>query len=287
MPSKIVVIGCGYVGGRAAFRLREAGFTVSVVARSPARLREFSEAGFSTIHADVTRPESLAAIPACDAAVFAVGFNPKNEPLAARRQVIVDGLAATLNSLMKSSPRFIFISTTSVYGEHAGRWIDESVLCTPSTESGRVFFEAEELLRRRVSGHATALRLAGIYGPGRIERRLDQLRCRTPISNSPNDVLNLIHVDDAVSAIAAAVECKEPPPIVNVADGAPTTLGEYLEELARLTGLPKPVFDDNATSTGASRSGSKRVSNEILRKTLNVTLQFPSFREGLRASLAR
>src|SRR5690606_29190096 len=127
-----------------------------------------------------------------------------------QRDVYVDGLRHVLNAMAGRCERFVYISSTSVYGQTQGEWVDESSPCRPDRPNGQACLEAENLVWEffpagmdpEQSG-AVVLRLAGIYGPGRLLRRVEQLRSGDPIGGNPEAWLNLIHVDDAATAVLA------------------------------------------------------------------------------------
>jgi nucleoside-diphosphate-sugar epimerase len=130
--------------------------------------------------------------------------------------------------------------------------------------------------------------MAGIYGPDRIPRRR-ALLAGLPIAAPSDGFLNLIHVDDAARIVVAAEEQLEPPNLLCVSDGHPVVRGEYYRELARAAGAPAPRFVTPAAGEPATdrASSSKRVSNRQLLQQLAISLQYPSYREGLAAECGR
>jgi nucleoside-diphosphate-sugar epimerase len=283
-----LIFGCGYLGLRVAQRWRDAGERVYVATRLPARAATLSAEGFAPLVADVTRPESLADLPAAETALFAVG----HDRAAGRsiEEVYVDGLKNVLDSLPAATGRVIYISTTGVYGDSAGDWVDEDSQCAPTRPGGKASLAAEESLWRHPLGaRGIVLRLAGIYGPGRIPNQAPLL-AGEPIAVPTEGFLNLIHVDDAASAVltAATVEA-EPPRTYLISDGHPVRRGEYYAELARLLRAPAPRFaeppagDPRATRAAAD----KRIDNSRMLAELRVSLVYPSYREGLAAIVAR
>jgi nucleoside-diphosphate-sugar epimerase len=128
------------------------------------------------------------------------------------------------------------------------------------------------------------LRLAGIYGPGRIPNRAD-LVAGKPLSSNPEGWLNLIHVDDAVRTVLAAEKFPAELTILNVADGNPARRRDYYQHLAELFSAPEPRFEPPGPDATERARGSadKRISNAKLLAETDVSLQFPSYREGLAA----
>jgi nucleoside-diphosphate-sugar epimerase len=280
-----LVFGCGYLGRRVAQRWRAAGHAVFAVTRSAERAAEFQAEGWQPIIADVLRPESLRELPAAETVLFAVGHDRNGGH--ALREVYVDGLRNVLAALPHATKRLIYISSTGVYGQNNGQWVDEDSPCEPSREGGRVCLEAERMLLAHEWGRRSiVLRLAGIYGPGRIPR-LQELQCSEPIAAPAAGFLNLIHVEDAVAAVRAVESHSAAPRLFNVADGHPVIRSEYYQELARQAGFPAPRFIEAEKSSHAFQRAAtdKRVRAARLIDEVGWRLQFPTYREGLAAIL--
>jgi nucleoside-diphosphate-sugar epimerase len=175
--------------------------------------------------------------------------------------------------------RVFFTSSTAVYGQAAGEWVDESSETTPAHFSGARLLEAERLLLEH-DVPATVLRCSGIYGPGRT-RLIDNVRqgSATPSQR----FTNRIHRDDVAGAIAYLLRQPEPPPLLLLSDDAPTPDTEVIGFLAQLLGVPAPP--PGAVAGPAGRGGHKRCRNARLRAT-GYELRYPSYREGYGAMLA-
>jgi nucleoside-diphosphate-sugar epimerase len=284
-----LVVGCGYLGSRVARLWQAENDSVAVVTRSAERARRLQADGFVPFVADVTDPpsfENLRRLGAIGSVLYAVGFDRASGKT--MREVYVDGLRALLDALPTTIERVIYISSTGVYAQNDGSLIDENSACEPTREGGRTSLEAESVLRGHAAGTRTIiLRLAGIYGPGRIPRR-DELLSGKPIAASPDAWLNLIHVDDAAQIVLAVEQQIRPPRLYLVSDGHPVRRREYYAEAARLFKAPPPVFSDLEPKALADRRGStdKRVTIARLTGEVRFDFQFPSFREGLAASIA-
>jgi nucleoside-diphosphate-sugar epimerase len=281
-----LIFGCGYLGRRVAKLWRLQGQEVVAVTRSPAKAETFRQEGITPLVADLTQPATLASIgelAGIDTILFAVGYDRTAKvPL---REVYVDGLAAVLQALPPAIGRFIYISSTGVYGQGSGDWVDENSACQPTREGGQACLAAEQLLvKSPVAAQTVALRLAGIYGPDRIPRAKD-LQAGAAIPAPSQGYLNLIHVDDAARIVLLAEQRATPPKLYCVSDGHPALRSEYYAELARLLNAPPPKFiDPPGDSPAAQRaSGDKRVANARLLADLQPELLYPSFREGLAA----
>jgi len=301
-PTRII-FGCGYLGLRTARLWRDSGHPVIAATRSASRLAEFSGEVIGGFQADVTRPETLDDLRAfnalnrvagvkLEAALYAVGFD---------RSAGVDihtlyagGLKNVLAALPATVNRVIYISTTGVYGSAEGGWVDEQTLPDPKRDGGKASLAAEQVLAAHALGRRSAiLRLAGIYGPGRVPH-IEQLRAGEPIAAPSTGWLNLIHVDDAAASVVAVDQWlahraeADGPHVFCVSDGAPVVRGDYYGEVARLLGAPAPQFvSPPADSPAAARAAAdRRVRSDKLMHTIGVQLTYPSYREGLAAILS-
>jgi nucleoside-diphosphate-sugar epimerase len=280
-PQKKLIVGCGYLGRRVADRWRAAGHEVFAVTRSQSHAAKFERAGFRPIVADVMRLETLVNLPAADTVLYAVGYD-RNQKYGIE-EVYLRGLINVLNALPENTGRVIYVSSTGVYGDCGGAWIDEQTPCFPERPGGRACLAAEQALLSHPRGaNAVVLRMAGIYGPGRIPNR-EALERGKMIPAPATGWLNLIHVDDAATVVLAADRAETGPRHYLVSDGCPVARRDYYRQLAQLLEAPTPQFlSPDATLPSAVRANSdKRVSNSRLMSELHVQLAYPSFREGL------
>lgn len=277
-----LVVGCGYLGLRVAQRWLAAGRQVYAVTRRPERAAELAGLGLRPIVADVTRRESLQALPAVQTVLYAVGRDPQN--CLSDFWVYAFGLYDVLDRLAALDPRpdcAIFISSTAVYGDTAGRWVSESSPCLATRRIGKVLLAAEVGLQAHaLAGGAIVLRMAGLYGPGRLPRLTDLLEGK-PLPTDPQALLNLIHVEDAADAVLAAEARGRRPGVYNIADGHPVLRGDFYCYLAELLGCQPPTFDPQKGVGRRDREGNKRVDNQAMLRELQVRLNYPSYREGL------
>ncbi|MDQ0665559.1 nucleoside-diphosphate-sugar epimerase [Arthrobacter ulcerisalmonis] len=277
----VLMAGCGDLGTEAGLGFAALGHRVVGWRRTPGKL----PAAIQGAAADLGSPE-LPLVPADTAAVvIAVAADSPTEE--AYRAAYVRGVANVLDALERDGvrpDRVLFVSSTAIYGDAGGGWVDESTHPEPAGFSGRVLLEAEELLQARLRGTGTAgisLRLGGIYGPGRT-RLIDQVRTGSAVI--PEDVryTNRIHRDDAAAAIVhlATMDTAPSPAYVGV-DNESADLGTVLRFLAAELGLSEPPAGD----AGPARGGNKRCRNDLLRST-GFTFTFPTFREGYRDVIA-
>ncbi|MEX2518074.1 MAG: SDR family oxidoreductase [Paracoccaceae bacterium] len=182
-----------------------------------------------------------------------------------------------------------YLSTTGVYGDRGGEWVGEGDPLDPATRRGELRVRAEAEWR------ATELplqifRLAGIYGPGRGPfKKLRDGSARRIVK--PGQVFSRVHRDDIAAALVASIDRPNPGAIYNVCDNLPAAPEDVIGHAAELLGMtpPAPVPFGDAEMTPVARSfysESKRVSNRRLRNELGVTLAYPTYREGLAATLA-
>ncbi len=273
----VLILGCGYLGERVACNSQAGGHSIHVLTRSEDRKRSFEARGWHAIVGDAAEPESLRGLPACDVVLHAIGFDRRGPH--SKRAVYVDGLENLLRSPAGESTRWISISSTSVYGQSQGEWVDEESTCAPSAEGGRICLEAEALVaawRDRTGRTASVLRLSGIYGPGRLLARAQQLRAGEALSGRGDAWLNLIHVDDAARAVCHVAGMAEPPQRLLVSDDRPLQRQEYYSLLAQLADAPGPRFTAAETETDLN----KRCSNRRLR-ALPLDLTYPTIETGL------
>lgn len=284
----MLIVGCGYVGGRLARALRER-FDVSAIVRSPSSAARLVTEGVNALTLDLDRVRAGATIPErLDQAAIVYLAPP---PPTGESDLRLDRFL----QLAHVPPRaFIYLSTTGVYGDAGGAWVDESSPVQPRTERARRRVSAEEMTRvwcneRRV--RRVVLRVPGIYGPDRLP--LDRLRKREPVVRAAESgVANRIHVDDLVQACIAAITNTEARGVYNITDGSSLTSTEFLLRVAHLAGLSPPpeVPMEEAQLTFSDErlsfiNESRRISNERMLKNLGVTLRFADVDAGIRASL--
>jgi nucleoside-diphosphate-sugar epimerase len=276
MPPTHLILGCGYLGRIVARLWLAEGHHVAAVTRS--RADELRSLGIEPIVGDVTDLASLK-LPAADTVLYAVGLDRSAGK--SMREVYIGGLANALDAL-PAPRRFVDVSSTSVYGQTDGSWVDESSPTEPADESGRIVLECERLLRERLPA-AIVLRFAGIYGTGRIIKR-SALERGEPLATDPDRRINLIHVDDGARVVVAAAERGQLGTIYNVADGHPVTRREFYTALAEFLGAPQPRFEPPPGSASRQDRTDRRVDNRRLREELGVKLGYPDFRAGLKAA---
>ncbi|NJD68335.1 MAG: NAD(P)-dependent oxidoreductase [Candidatus Methylomirabilota bacterium] len=279
--ANILIAGCGYVGTALGFLLAGEGHTVWGLRRHPETL----PSGIRPLAADLTSPDTLQGLPSTIDYVF-YSAAPDTHDDAAYRAVYVEGLRNLLNALtaQRATPRRIFLtSSTGVYGESSGAWVDESSPTQPAEFGGIRLLEGERLL---LDGPfpATVLRLGGLYGPGRASL-IEQVRHgRIAWDNESPVYFNRIHRDDAAGALRHLMLLAAPDPIYVGVDHEPTTLAVLLDWLAEALGVPPTRPSESTTVRTARHPANKRCCNARLVAS-GYVFRYPTFREGYTALL--
>ena len=269
-----LIIGCGYLGRPVAARWRVAGVPVAALTRgSGTALRAL---GITPITGDVLDRDSLQTLPAASTMLYAVGFDRGAGK--SMREVYVTGLANVLGTL-PGCDRFVYISSTSVYGQSGGEWVTEDSPTEPTEEAGKVVLEAEQLLRAK-RPDAIILRSAGLYGPDRLLRKHPILKGE-PLVGDADKWLNLVHVADAADAVLFAESRGVPGATYNIADGTPVSRRDFYTRLAELLNAPPAKFEQRAEPGAANR----RIDAAKARAALGWLPAFGSYREGLPAAV--
>ncbi len=257
--------------------LAEAGHAVWGIRRRPAM--DPPHPRVAHIQADLTSAEGLTLPQLPTWVVYAVGadrFTPE-----AYRAAYVEGLCRLADALARlDAPveRFCFISSTSVYPQQNGEWVDES-----SPVAGR-HFGAQTLIEAEQRAFAlpwrvTVARLGGIYGPGRI-RLIEAVRAGTARrAGGQTTLLNLIHRDDAAGALAHLLQHADPPRLCNITDLEPVDRNALLCWIAERLGLPEPPWAEEEGTPEPARGGNRRVSCRLLR-SWGFRHRWPTYREG-------
>ncbi|WP_265501516.1 SDR family oxidoreductase [Paracoccus beibuensis] len=202
-------------------------------------------------------------------------------------------LAAFRDDLARARPRWIgYLSTTGVYGDRQGGWVDEDSVLDGSGPRGQARIRAEaawQALAREQDLPLHIFRLAGIYGPGRGPfQKVRDGTARRIIK--PGQVFSRIHVEDIAKVLLASITAPAPGGIYNLCDDDPAPPQEVIEHAARLLGLPVPpaIPFEQAQMSPMARSfyaDSKRVRNDRIKRDLGVSLRYPDYRSGLAALL--
>ena len=289
---RVAILGCGYVGLELGRQLREAGHEPVGVRRSPKGIDAMESAGFRGVRADVTDAASLEAVPDVDALVFAASSGGRGADAA--REVYVEGLRTAIEAFgARDLPpeRLVYTSSTGVYGDHGGDWVDEKTPPNPGTEKTRVLADAERIALEEAPDagiEGTVARFAGLYGPDRyrLERYLDG-----PVTAG---YLNMVHRDDAAGAVRVLLDRDlARGEVVLAVDDEPVDKHAFADWLAAEAGCDPPpkrtveerLADADLSATARDRiRAQKRCSNDKLRG-LGYAFAYPTFREGYREAI--
>lgn len=280
MDKTLLSVGHGYSAQALATVLRSEGWTVIGTTRSADKARALEREGIEPL----IWPGQPLPLERATHLLSSVGPEAGCDPVLAREAAALEGARHL---------RWVgYLSTTGVYGDQGGGWVDESTPCTPVTARGRARLQAEsewQALARRTGVALHVFRLAGIYGPGRGPfAKLRAGRAQQVIK--PGQVFSRIHVDDIAQVLAASIRTPDPGAIYNVCDDDPAPPQDVLAYAAQLLGVPAPpqVPFEQAELSAMARSfyaDNKRVRNDRIRDELRVRLRYPDYRSGLAAVL--
>ncbi len=295
---RVLIVGCGYIGRPLGQELGRQGHAVFGLRRRLSAAAELQAAGITPLHADITQPKTLTQLPQdfdwvvnCSAS----GGGGADD----YRQVYLEGNRNLLAWLAQSPPqKFVYTSSTSVYAQNDGSVVTEESPAEPETETAKVLVEAEKFLLDSHSGSrgrsphqhfpAVILRVAGIYGPERGHAFKQFLCGEAHIEGDGSRWLNMIHRDDLIGVIIAALRTAKPGEIFNAADCEPVTQLTFFEWLAAKLNRPLPPKIPATGELGRKRGvTNKSVSNAKLLTHLKYAFQFPDFRAGYAAEIAR
>jgi len=285
--ARVVILGCGYIGLELGRQLTATGHDVTGVRRSESGQQAIEAAGFTPHEADLTDPDDIDALPDADWVVFAASSGGRDA--AAAREIYVDALSDVITHYgTRESPpdRLIYTSSTGVYGDHDGDWVDEETPLEPTTDKTEVLVEAERIAREEAAAHGidgTVARFSGLYGPDRY--RLDRY-LEGPVTAG---YLNMVHRVDAAGAVAFLLteNCARDA-VVLVTDDEPADKWAFADWLAEACGVPEPPKQTKAerlAESDLSEAGrrrvltSKRCANDYLHD-LGYEFTYPTFREG-------
>ncbi|MCS3902750.1 nucleoside-diphosphate-sugar epimerase [Methylohalomonas lacus] len=283
----ILIVGCGDTGRRLAELHRNAGDGVTVTSRSTERCALLAEDGFTSRQLDLDNVNADQPIAAEVVYLLAPpGGSGGHDP---RTHNLLQWLdTGTLPR------RFVYISTTGVYGDCQGDWVTENRPRNPHSQRASRRAAAEQQLEIWAQQRGVALvilRVPGIYGPGRLP--LDRLQRGDPIiRESEAPWSNRIHIDDLASATHLAGSLTQVEAIYNVSDGQPTSMTDYFNRLADTLGLPRPPQVSRAeaeqqlsASMLSFLNESRRIDNRRLLESLGLQLRYPDLTTGLKSCL--
>jgi len=281
-PSPLLILGCGFVGGFLAREALAAGCRVLATTRDAKRAEQLSAMGV-TVVADTPDVIDADILASCRAIVDSIPLERCGEQWVPPQLHWVDDLVAHCSNLAWVG----YLSSTSVYRDAGGDWVDEN--SSDLAESGRGL---QRLVAERAWQESAApvelFRLSGIYGPGRnLIARLRQGGYRV-VAWQPPRFSNRVHVDDIVQTLMAAMAAPKRGRVMNVSDDLPLPHAEYVRELVQMIGCdPAQQLSEGEAKQHCSPrylaffQDNKRISNRRLHRELLVDLRYPSFRKAM------
>lgn len=295
MTGHLTIIGSGYTGTRLAWEARDRGWGVAGTTRSEETAAALREVGARALewHADGTGEEELAStLERSDSVVYSVPtlYSDYESPDGPIRHV--EPVHRALGFAIEGGvERFVYLSSTSVYGNHDGEWVDEETATNPSSPNGKMRRDIEEhVLSRGDELNTYVARLVGIYGPGRT--MLDYVASgRYKLVDGGTKPTNRVHVDDIVGSILAVIDrAPSGSRLYNVSDGNPKTVAEVVDWLVEHQGIERPsevsleeYRRERGENAAARWENTYRVSNQRLVEELGVEFEYSDVFEGYEA----
>jgi nucleoside-diphosphate-sugar epimerase len=278
MTKRLFIFGLGYSGLEIARLARAAGWNVAGTVTSTDKAERLAAEGIEAHLFDGAAPVAARLLEETSHVLCTIAPGAEGDPA-----------LRTSAARLRGSRWLGYLSTTGVYGDHGGGWVDETTPPQPDQPRSLSRLAAE---RAWQALGATVFRLPGIYGPGRSA--IDRVKSGTARRiDKPGQVFSRVHVEDIAAAVLAAMTHPSSDAIYNVADDLPASNNEVIAYACELLGLPVPPaipWNEAArTMTPMARSfyaENRRVRNDRIKRDLGVTLRYPTYREGLRAIAA-
>jgi nucleoside-diphosphate-sugar epimerase len=277
MTNRLFIFGLGYSGSEVARQAKAAGWSVAGTVRGGDKAQQLAAEGIETHLFDGTAALPARAFGGTTHVLCTIAPGSTGDP-------VLKNCAL----LLREARWLGYLSTTGVYGDHAGRWVDETTPTNPGQPRS-----VERLATERMwqAMGATLFRLPGIYGPGRSA--IDQVKAGTARRiDKPGQVFSRIHVEDIAATVMAAMAHPSPGALYNVADDLAAPTADVIAHACELLAVPVPPLVPWAeiapTMSAMARSfyaENRRVRNDRIKRELGVTLRYPTYREGLRAIL--
>jgi len=281
----VFIVGYGDVGQRVADCWMTQGTKVRALVRRPIRVNEHMHPRLELSRGDLDDPASLPGEAMAGTRLYYFAPPPDSGD--------ADSRVRHFTQALPSPPeKMVLISTTGVYGDCGGQWVDESRPPNPGSERARRRLDAERVMGEYAAAHdipLVILRVAGIYGPGRLPEK--RLREQAPLPAAEDcGFTNRIHVDDLVEVCVRAMAQDGLAGVFNVSDGSPGTMRDYFDRLADALGYARlPVLDRDNMSTALNPrmmtylGESRRLDNRKLLEATGITLRYPDLQAGLAA----
>ena len=281
---RVTIVGCGDIGERVAKTLLSQKVAVKVLVRQATRAKHLSNIGLNVTQVDLDQDDIDQPLIA-GARVIWLAPPPQSGCEESR-------IKRWLNNLNGEAlpQKIVYISTSGVYGDCNGAWVDESTATNPQAERSKRRLDAEQQLVRWCKQHrvpCVILRVAGIYGEGRWP--LERIKRGTPVvKKSEAAFSNRIHQDDLAQVCVAALLRDEAQGVINVSDGQPSTMTDYFQQIARafsLPALPEITLQEAKQQLSPAMlsylTESRRIDNRKMVKLLDMKLKYPTLEAAL------
>ncbi len=276
MSARVLIAGCGRLGAGLGVTLANAGHTVFGLRRNPQTL----PAAITPIAANLSQPEDLASrLPQGLDRVFYI-LTPSTYDAPGYQAAYVDGLRHLVAALAENGDhhaRLMFVSSTGVYGQSNGEWVDEQSPTEPTRFSGQRLLAAEQITQTH-PGTSVCVRFAGIYGPGR-EALIRRVERGAGCADQPMRMTNRIHEQDCIGILAHISALRNPESVYIGVDNAPCSQCEVMDWLAGELGYPQPPRE--SSSDAGRRCRNTRLLNS------GYALRYPTYREGYQSILTQ
>jgi len=281
----VFIVGCGDIGERIAGLYREKKVTTTGLVRSRESMNRLQQIGIESVQFDLGQTDEPGTLLTIASMVFYLVPPPgkgESDPLIRRF------LAAV--SMHTLPEKLVLLSTTAVYGDCQGEWVNEAYPVNPQTARGRRRLDAEQVVQKWSASTGVPvviLRVGGIYGPDRLP--VERIKKGLPIlCEAKSPYTNRIHQDDLAQICIAAAERGKPGAVYNVSDGQPSTMSRYFKDIALAYRLPMPAEVSLAEAQQVMSAGmlsylkeSRRLDNSRMLKELGVVLKYPNLKAGL------
>jgi nucleoside-diphosphate-sugar epimerase len=288
---RVLIVGCGYIGIPLGTELVKRGHEVLGMRRSSVADAAMLRGGIQPFHGDTTSDADLTRLPGTFDWVVSTVSSGRGG-LEEYRATYLTGARCLLQWLEQRPPKkFVYTSSTGVYGQDDGSLVKESSLTEPLSPTAQVLVEAERLMFESFRTHGLPIvifRLAGIYGPDRTYFLRQFLSDELRLADQGSRIMNMVHRDDVVRAIITGLEHGRPGEAYNVVDDEPVSQVHFFRWLADALGRPMPrSWADQGKKDRKRGPTNKRVCNRKLKMELGFSFRFPTYREGYTAELAR
>lgn len=279
----IFIIGYGDTGKRVGESWMERSAKIRALVRRPIRVEEHMHPHIEMSQGDLDDPATLPVDAMAGTRLYYFAPPPRQGNKDTRLRGLVDALRAPPDKIL-------LISTTGVYGDCGGDWVDETRPANPGSDRARRRLDAEQVVADYAAGHdvpLVILRVAGIYGPDRLPEK--RLREQTALPAAEDcGYTNRIHIDDLVEICVQAMAGESTTGVFNISDGSPGTMREYFDAVADVLGYPRlPMLarEQMAATLNTQMMSylgeSRRIDNTKVLAALGLTMRYPDLRSGL------